>query len=183
MLPLQRLLLVLPRVVLGGRLGVSSFRFPLPLSLRKMALMASCPEANLVATSINSLALVGLATQIADQIPIGGAGDECPDDIRVDDVGQIGALLGETSDVLMQGFIWLLPVALEILRVSGVYVCALEVPPKNPNQVVLVMDLGRWKVLEPSSGSVKQKQGQVTNDEIVVVCTSQLTGQVVVTEP
>jgi hypothetical protein len=47
--------------------------------------------------------------------------------------------------------------------------------PKNFDQVVLVMDLGGWKVLEPGSGGIRQKQEQVTNDEIVVICTSQLT--------
>jgi hypothetical protein len=40
--------------------GASSFRFPLSLSLWKMASTACCPEANLVAMSINLLALVGV---------------------------------------------------------------------------------------------------------------------------
>jgi hypothetical protein len=39
---------------------VSSFHSPLPLSLWKMASMASYHEANLVAMSISSLALVGV---------------------------------------------------------------------------------------------------------------------------
>jgi hypothetical protein len=35
----------------------------------------------------------GLAPQFAHQVSAGGAGEECPDDIRVGDVGQLGALL------------------------------------------------------------------------------------------
>lgn len=53
----------------------------------------------------------------------------------------------------------------------GAHMC-LEVSPKNPNQVVPVMDLGGWKVVELGSGDVRQKQGQVMNGEIVVVCAS-----------
>jgi hypothetical protein len=64
------------------------------LSFRKIASTASWPEANLVAMSISSLALVGgLATQLAHQVAAGGAGEERADDIRVGDVGQLGALL------------------------------------------------------------------------------------------
>jgi hypothetical protein len=35
----------------------------------------------------------GLAAQLAHQVAVGGAGEECADDIRVGDVGQLGALL------------------------------------------------------------------------------------------
>jgi hypothetical protein len=34
-----------------------------------------------------------LASQFAHQVPTSGAGEECPDDVRVGDVGQLGALL------------------------------------------------------------------------------------------
>jgi hypothetical protein len=34
-----------------------------------------------------------LVSQFAHQIPTSGAGEECPDDVRVGDVGQLGALL------------------------------------------------------------------------------------------
>jgi hypothetical protein len=45
-------------------------------------------------------------------------------------------------DVHRQGFISLLPAALEISRVSRAHTWALEVPHENHDQVVLVMDLG-----------------------------------------
>jgi hypothetical protein len=34
-----------------------------------------------------------LAPQFVHQVPAHGAGEECPDDVRVGDVGQLGALL------------------------------------------------------------------------------------------
>jgi hypothetical protein len=34
-----------------------------------------------------------LVPQFAHQVPARGAGEECPDDVRVGDVGQLGALL------------------------------------------------------------------------------------------
>jgi hypothetical protein len=42
----------------------------------------------------------GLATQLAHQIAAGGAGKERADDIRVGDVGQLGALLRESPNVV-----------------------------------------------------------------------------------
>jgi hypothetical protein len=55
-----------------------------------------------------------LASQFAHQVSTSGAGEECPDDVRVGDVGQLAALLGKPPDVLSQGFFWLLAAALEI---------------------------------------------------------------------
>jgi hypothetical protein len=55
-----------------------------------------------------------LASQFAHQVSASGAGEECPDDIRVGDVGQLGALLRKPPDVLSQGFSWLLAAASEI---------------------------------------------------------------------
>jgi hypothetical protein len=54
--------------------GASSIRLPLPLSLWKRALTTSLPEANFVAMSINSFALVGvlrpsLLTKFRQDVP------------------------------------------------------------------------------------------------------------------
>jgi hypothetical protein len=58
-LPLWRLILLVPPwVALGGCIGGILLSLPLAFVLGKMASTASCPEVNLVATSINSLALV-----------------------------------------------------------------------------------------------------------------------------
>jgi hypothetical protein len=55
-----------------------------------------------------------LASQFAYQVSASGAGKECPDDVRVGVVGQLGALLRKPPDVLSQGFPWLLAAASEI---------------------------------------------------------------------
>ena len=55
-----------------------------------------------------------LAPQLAHQVPARGTGEECPDDVRVSDVGQLGALLRKPPDILSEEFPWLLAAASEI---------------------------------------------------------------------
>jgi hypothetical protein len=55
-----------------------------------------------------------LAPQFAHQVSASGAGEESSDDVRVGDVGQLGALLRKPPDVLLEGFPWLLAAASEI---------------------------------------------------------------------
>jgi hypothetical protein len=78
---------------------------------------------------VHQLACPGgsLATQLAHQVAANGAGEERADDIRVGDVGQLGALLRKLPDVVPQGFSRLLAAALEITGVPRAHVCALEV--------------------------------------------------------
>jgi hypothetical protein len=56
----------------------------------------------------------GLAPQFAHQVSASGAGEESSNDVRVGDVGQLGALLRKPPDVLSEGFPWLLAAASEI---------------------------------------------------------------------
>jgi hypothetical protein len=124
---LRLLLGLLLRVALGGRLE-DVF---LLASLRLLVL----PEDGLdrlltrgeLGGDVHQLACLGgsLATQFAHQVATSGAGKECPDDIRVSDVGQLGALLRKSLDVLPQGFPWLLATASEILGVPRAHVRAL----------------------------------------------------------
>ena len=58
---------------------------------------------------------------------------------------------------------------MEITRVSWADICALEIPSENPDSVFPVMDLCWREVLEPSSGGVRQKEGEVMNDEVVII--------------
>jgi hypothetical protein len=69
----------------------------------------------------------GLETQLAHQVAAGGAGEERADDIRVGDVGQLGALLRESSDVVPKGLSRLLPAASEVPGIPGAHVRALEI--------------------------------------------------------
>jgi hypothetical protein len=58
--------------------------------------------------------------------------------------------------------------------------------PKAPNsleQVVPVGDLPRRQVLQPGASGVGEEQGEVADDEVVIVCSTQLAVQPVVREP
>jgi hypothetical protein len=124
-----------------------------------------------------------LATQFAHQVVASGAGEERPDDIRVGDVGQLGALLRKLPDVVSQGFPWLLEVASGIPRVPRVHVHALEVSSEGFDQVVPVGDLCRRQMLQPGSGDVGEEQEEVADDEVVIVRSTQLAGPPVVRKP
>jgi hypothetical protein len=52
--------------------------------------------------------------QLSDQLFAGGTREEGHDDVGVGDVGKFGALFGETLDVVLEGFAWLLFIALEV---------------------------------------------------------------------
>jgi hypothetical protein len=125
----------------------------------------------------------GLAAQLAHQVAAGGAGEERAVDIRVGDVGQLGALLRESPDVVPERLSRLLAAASEIPGVSRAHVCALEVAGEGLNQVVPVGDLPRRQVLQPGSSGVGEEQVEVVDDEVVIVHTTQVAGQPVVREP
>jgi hypothetical protein len=85
----------------------------------------------------------GLATQLAHEVAAGGAGEERADDIRIGDVGQLGALLRESPDVVPEGLSRLLSAASEVPGVSRVHVRALEIAGEGLDQVIPVGDLPR----------------------------------------
>jgi hypothetical protein len=140
-----------------------------------------------VAMSISSLAQANLAaclsTQLADQVAAGGAGEERANDIRVGDVGQLGALLRESPDVVPERLSRLLSATSEVPGVSRAYVRALEIVGESLDQVVPVGDLPRRQVLQPGVSGVGEEQGEVADDEVAVVRSTQLAGQPVVREP
>jgi hypothetical protein len=55
-----------------------------------------------------------VAAQLSDQLFAGGTREEGHDDVKVSDVGEFGALLGETPNVIPEGFTRLLFVASKI---------------------------------------------------------------------
>jgi hypothetical protein len=63
------------------------------------------------------------------------------------------------------------------------YVCTLEVSSEGLDQVVPVGDLRRRQMLQPCAGDVGVEQGEVADDEVVVVRSSQLACQPVVRKP
>ena len=68
-----------------------------------------------------------LTSQLMNQGLAGSPEQEGSYHVGVDDVRELVALLGEAPDVPMVGFSGLLPIVLEVPRVSRVLVCALEV--------------------------------------------------------
>jgi hypothetical protein len=88
-----------------------------------------------------------LATQLAHQVTAGGAGEERVDDVRVGDVGQLGALLRELLDVVPERLSRLLAAASEISGVPRAHVRALEVASEGLDQVVPVGDLPQRQML------------------------------------
>jgi hypothetical protein len=177
-LRLRLLLGILLRAALGGRLG-DVFQLA---SLRLLVLPEDGFDRPLTrgehGGDVHQLARLGgsLATQFAHQVATSGAGEERPDDIRVGDVGQLGALLRKPPDVHSQGFPWLLAATSKIPRVPRAHVRALEVSSESLDQVVPVGDLLRRQMLQPGSGGVGEEQGEVADDEIVIVRSTQLAG-------
>jgi hypothetical protein len=64
-----------------------------------------------------------------------------------------------------------------------VHVCALEVASEGFDQVVPFGDLRRRQMLQPGSGDVGEEQGEVADDEVVIVRSTKLASQPVVREP
>jgi hypothetical protein len=168
---LRLLLGLLLRAALGGRLGDIFLLTSLSLLVLPEDGLDRLLTRGELGGDVHQLARPGgsLATQFAHQVAASGAGEECPDDIRVGDVGQLGALLRKSPDVLPQGFPWLLAAASEIPRVPRAHVCALEISSKGFDQIVPVGDLRRRQMLQPGSGGVGEEQGEVADDEVVIV--------------
>jgi hypothetical protein len=182
---LRLLLALLICVALSGRLRDVFRLAPLGLLvLPEDGLDCLLPRGEL-GGDVHQLARPGgsLATQLAHQVTTSGAGEERADDIRVGDVGQLGALLRKSPDVVPEGFSRLLAAASEIPGVPRAHVCALEVAGEGLDQVVLVGDLCRRQMLQPGSGGVGEEHGKVADDDVVIVRATQLAGQPVVREP
>jgi hypothetical protein len=96
----------------------------------------------------------GVAAQLLGQLFASGSREKSHDDVRVGDVGKLGALCRETPFIIAEGLVWLLFTTPEILRVTRAHVTPLEVPFEHPLEVVLVVDLSRWEILEPRSSGI-----------------------------
>ena len=103
-------------------------------------------------------------------------------DFGVLDAGELGALLGEATDVVPQRLIGLLLAPSEIPRVPRMHVRALEVSHENLDQISLVMDLVGRKMFEPGACIVCEMQRKVANDDCVIIRATQLACQAVVVE-
>jgi hypothetical protein len=182
---LRLLLALLPCAALSGRLRDVFRLAPLRLLVLSEDGLDRLLTRGELGGDVHQLARPGgsLATQLAHQVVTSGAGEERADGIRVGDVGQLGALLQKSPDVVPQGLSQLLAAASEILGVLRAHVCALEVAGEGFDQVVPVGDLRRRQMLQPGSGGVGEEQGKVADDEVVIVRPTHLASQPVVREP
>ena len=87
-----------------------------------------------------------------------------------------GAQLRESPDVVPERLSRLLSAAPEVPGVPRAHVRALEIFSESLDQVVPVGDLCGRQMLQPGPSSVKEEQGEVVDDEVIVVRSSQLVG-------
>jgi hypothetical protein len=92
-------------------------------------------------------------------------------------------VLRESSDVVPERLSQLLAAASEILGVPRAHVRALEVAGEGLDQVVPVGDLSQRQMLQAGSSGVGEEQGEVADDEVVIVRSTQVAGQPIVREP
>ena len=109
--------------------------------------------------------------------------EECADDVCVDDIGEEVASLGEPTDVIPQGLVGLLVIALEVLGVSRADVRPLEISNEDPLEIRPVTDAVVRKEFEPCPNMFPHANGKILNDEKVIVHSSGLIGEPEVFEP
>ena len=108
---------------------------------------------------------------------------EGTDNFGVLDTRELGALFGETSDVVPQRLVGLLSTPSEVPRVLGTHIRALEVAQEGLDKVRPVVDLIGGKMLEPCARGIRKVQRKVANDDGIISRAAQLACQVVVIEP
>jgi hypothetical protein len=103
---LRLLLALILRAALSGRRGDVFRLAPLGLLVLLEDGLDRLLTRGKLGGDVHQLARPGgsLATQLAHQVVASGTGEEHADDIRVGDVGQLGALLRKSPDVVLQGF-------------------------------------------------------------------------------
>ena len=126
----------------------------------------------------------GLKTaKLVDQGLAGHPGEECTDDVRVDDIREGVASLGEPVDVIPQGLTGLLMAALEVLGVSRADIRPLEISDEDPLEVCLVVDAVVREEFEPRSNMFPHVNGEVLNDEVVIIHSFGSIGEQEIFEP
>jgi hypothetical protein len=97
----------------------------------------------------------GVVAQLSDKLFASGSREESHDDVRIGDVGKLSALFGETPDIVMERLVRLLFTTLEVPTVARAHVGPLEVSLKHSHQIIPVVDLSKWEILEPCSSGVQ----------------------------
>jgi hypothetical protein len=64
------------------------------------------------------------------------------------------ALLGESLDVILEGFVWLLPATLQVPRVAGSHICALEVADEDLLEILSAINHVSQQVVQSGPGHI-----------------------------
>jgi len=118
-----------------------------------------------------------------DQGFTGRLREECVDDVRVDDIRERVASLGELADVIPQGLAGLLLVALEVPGVTKADIRPLEISDEDPLEVCPVTDAVVREEFKPCPNMLPHANGKILNDEIVIIHSSGSVGEPEVFEP
>ena len=86
-------------------------------------------------------------------------------------------------DVIPQGLVGLLLTALEVLGVPGMDTHPLEIFYEDPLEIFPVTDAVVHKEFEQCSNILPHADGEVLDDEVVIIHSSGLTGELEVFEP
>ena len=96
-----------------------------------------------------------------DQGLAGCPREECTNDIRIDDIRERVASLGEPTGVIPQGLAGLLLAALEVPGIPRTDICPLKIPDEDPLEICLVTDAVGRKEFEPCSNMLPHVDGEV----------------------
>ena len=86
-------------------------------------------------------------------------------------------------DVIPQGLIELLLAALEVPGIPRIDICPLEIPDEDPLEIRLVTDAVRREEFEPCSNMLPHTDGEVLNDEVVIIHSTGSAGEPKVFKP
>ena len=146
--------LLTPLGLLHGAFGLAALRgrFHLAFAFLTIEDSTACLLAGSeVGCYVEQLVRTGrrVPSQLAHEIPACRAQMKGTNNFGVGDARELGALLGEASNVVPQGLVGLLVAPSEVLRISRAHIRTLEVAHEGPDQVGSVMDLIDGKMFEP----------------------------------
>ena len=118
-----------------------------------------------------------------DQGIIGCPGEECADEVYVDDIRKGVAPLREPTDAIPQGLVGLLLAALEVPGVTRVDIRPLEISDEEPLEVRPVTDAVVWEEFKPRPNMFPHVDGEILNDEKVIIHPSGSAGEPKIFEP
>jgi hypothetical protein len=79
------------------------------------------------------------------------------------------ALSGESSDVNLEGFTWLLSATLQISRVAGPHIRAIEVVGEDLLEILPAINCVSQQVVEAGPSGVGWVNGEKLDDEEVII--------------